>query len=71
MTKLTPEQAATLSEEAAKEVAKSKGSLRLGQALMNVLYRLHPEIYKEVAANDKIDPFYVDAHIPEFWKFVS
>lgn len=38
---------------------------RKGQALMNALKRVHPGLYEKVNGTP-LDPFYVDARVPDF-----
>ena len=48
--------------------------LRFGQSLMNVLYKLYPDIYNQLAATD-VDPFYDDRKLSSlkeaFWDIVE
>ena len=43
--------------------------LRTGQSLMNVLYKVQPEIYTQVM-NTELDPFYVEGRVENFLKFL-
>lgn len=45
-------------------------SWRKGQTYFNVLTKLHPELAEEVRGS-KIDPFYNDERLPEFFKFIT
>jgi hypothetical protein len=46
------------------KVKKRPNFIRLGQALVNELFFLNPEIYRLVI--DRVDPFSVDGRIPAF-----
>lgn len=43
--------------------------MRRGQAMMNELYRIRPELYNAITATAN-DPFYIDSKIPNFIKLV-
>ena len=48
----------------------TRGALRNGQALMNALHALAPQLYTEVSGT-KADCFYQDELIPEFLEFLK
>lgn len=43
--------------------------LRYGQSLMNALWELHPELYKQITATEH-DCFYIDSVIPKFLTYL-
>jgi len=45
-------------------------TLRVGQSLMNSLYTIDKELYKDVML-DGCDPFYDDRKIEAFWNFLK
>lgn len=48
---------------------KQDGHQRDGQALMNALYSVNPDLYQEITGTDA-DPFYDDNKIEKFWNKV-
>lgn len=44
--------------------------LRKGQNLMNALYELNPDLYKQITGTEA-DCFYQDKNIPKFWEVVK
>ena len=42
-----------------------KGALRTGQAIMNALHEVSPDLAARVP--EEVDPFYQDSLIPAFW----
>jgi hypothetical protein len=51
-------------EDYLEKVKKRPHFIRLGQALVNELFFLSPEIYRLVT--DRVDPFSVDGRVPAF-----
>jgi hypothetical protein len=43
--------------------------LRRGQAMMNELYRIRPDLYNAIGATEN-DPFYQDSRIPNFIELI-
>lgn len=66
MNKLTKEEFAEFSHQVGLALT-HYSCLRRGQAMMNELYRIRPELYEAITAT-KNDPYYLDARIPEFTK---
>lgn len=61
---LTQKQIDSLMDQA--KVYKKKG-LREGQSLMNALFDIDPDLYREISSLDYCDPFYDDKKICAFW----
>ena len=61
---MTPDEVTMLIENA-NNMKRLHPHLRTGQALMNILFEQHPEVYKEFAGT-KADPFYNDAKVDLF-----
>ena len=57
-----------LHENMNNEYMKGKGTLRIGQCYMNVLYDIDPTLYREITGT-QVDPFYVDDRIEAFLRF--
>lgn len=53
------------------DVLREHRYIRLGQAYMNELWKIRPELYNEVTATS-IDPFHVDdeERMEKFWNYV-
>jgi hypothetical protein len=49
-----------------KFMRKSHPELREGQSLMNALFEVNPNLYKEITGSE-FDCFYDDKKIPAFW----
>lgn len=47
-----------------------RGEQRQGQALMNALWRVHPDLYNEIHGTDA-DCFYDDSKVPAFYKRIG
>lgn len=46
-------------------------NIRLGQHAFNLLYDLRPDIAEQVRGSLNTDPFYQDAKLDAFWRFVE
>lgn len=67
MRKLTNEEFNLLNE---KVLAKDK-HIRSGQAYMNALYEIKPDLYNQITEEGLIDPFYNDDKIIDFLNFIT
>jgi hypothetical protein len=52
------------------EWAKDKQPQRLGQFVMNTLYRVRPDLYQKVTNTDS-DPFYNDNYLWKLWEWLG
>jgi len=69
MSKLTEEEYNKLINES-NELIKKYPDIRLGQAYMNTLWKINGNLYRQITEEQKVDPFYLDKNIPEFFNFL-
>ncbi len=67
---LTADELSTLIRVSMSLVRSSEGSIRKGQAYMNVLYKLRPDLYDTITGTNS-DCFYNDDKIDDFMKFLK
>ncbi len=66
---LTEKELAELEEMV--EVAMLSKHLRLGQAYMNCLFDVNPELYRTITLKEVADCFYLDSKIPAFLTYIN
>lgn len=69
---LTADELSTLIRVSMSMVRSSEGAIRRGQAYMNVLYEIRPDLYEEITINQpQVDCFYNDDKIDNFMNFLK
>ena len=69
---LTADELSTLIRVSMSMVRTSGGAIRKGQAYMNVLYEIRPDLYGEITSNQpQVDCFYNDDKIDNFMHFLK
>lgn len=69
MKKLTTKEWIAITEQVTSLMAQHR--LRMGQAYMNALNSIKPELYKEITQMESIDPFYKDKNLPAFFEYLT
>lgn len=69
---LTADELSTLIRVSMSMVRSSGGAIRKGQAYMNVLYEIRPDLYGEITINQpQVDCFYNDTKVEAFMEFLN